>query len=225
MHFAFQHQKGIIPKFEDRSLHSNTWKTLARQLEHEQNVTSTLAHRLEERWWKGETAIVSFEGEIISHLSCLAAIEKGLLKMGDDEVGYFPALKDALSIRLLSTGWTHPNFRRQGLSRILRTIIFQNFAQSNSLVIGVSNRILLPTLEKEFACYCVPPGKIPFIQALSWLSTRLKYELKSQTAVDQKFWVSNWALAQALNLKIPELTGFQLDSWRTLLQVETNWSE
>lgn len=206
-------------------LSDTVWENLAMRLNQEKTIASISASTLAERYTRKESMLIFHQQEVVSHLSCSIALENGSIKKEGKEVKYIPQLRNNIPTYLFLTGWTHPNFRCQGLSLFLRQQFFSQKSASQVLLLGISRQKTALPLFQKLGVIPVKPTRFPFVYALSSIDTYSKVFSKNCHRKKASFWVSNLDLAKALNQQIAEATNMTTSEWASFLNVDPRWNQ
>ncbi|MEM7105204.1 MAG: hypothetical protein AAF502_18850 [Bacteroidota bacterium] len=224
MLFELQELNGSSILSKDLQVHPQIWVNLSIQIKKEKTLAKITPALLAERFKRGETAIILYQNEIISHLSCVARLRKSEILQEGKAIKSVPQLPVTLSAYLFLTGWTAVKFRRKGLSLFLRQQWINKFKSSESvLLMGISSlKVTLPIFEK-LGCFPVKPTACPFVYALSSINTDSMNPGEQCTREDSGYWVSCLTLTEHLNAQIATATGVSEIEWAKSLNVDTRW--
>lgn len=223
----FELKSGIIAHSQTKKeeLPDTVWENLAMRLNQEKTIASISASTLAKRYTRKESMLIVHQQEVISHLSCAVALEKGKIKKEGMEIQCIPQLTNSIPAYLFLTGWTHPHFRCQGLSLFLRQQFFSQKSKNQALLFGISAKTIALSLFQKLGGTAVKPTIFPFVYALSSINTYSKAISKNCQRGNASFWVANLDLAEQLNQQIAEATNMTAAEWANFLNVDPRWNQ
>lgn len=224
------------------ALPADTWQTLADNIALEPGLSHYQAETLANRWREGRMAIALAEGQIVTTISLIPIFTPAVGTRLVEALNLSPAELPTVELYESATGWTHPAWRQRGNSLQLRQALLAQFARPNrffiSATIGLGASYVLPQLGWRLVSW----GAAPFATALMGLPTpaltakltiksrqpaQLKPYLGPHTTPQQNqahpwadychFWLSDEALALALDRQLAGLVDGDLARWRELV--------
>jgi len=142
----------LIPmhKSEVKSLGCELWSELqAKILVTSPELYSYSSLALERRWNDGLSAIVISENRIISHASVIPLVAKQRKIILEERFCCSFSFLD--NIWESATGWTCPRFRKRGIQRAIRQVLYARVAEESLIV-----------------AFCAGVGASPVLSALGW---------------------------------------------------------
>ncbi len=213
------------------------WQGMADNIAKEVSLTSYPAHVLEERWAKGRAVVALYKEQIVSYISLVPVLNdparRHISEIADVSVDQFPQI----DINESATGWTHPEWRKKGVSYQLRQQLLGRFDDYNLFVTIAVGLGAAPVVSK-LGWRLVDWGEFPFVSSLVGLPIKgledkvpvgrrlppnmIIYRGNHITLDDadhswQKychFWVSSFDTASTLNIQISQLMQNDLPRWR-----------
>jgi len=218
------------------------WTQLAADIGREASLTAYTAQQLAHRWEQGCAVLAAYDGRIVSYTSLVPVFNADsrarlsqLLNLPADQL-------PAVNVYEFASGWTHPDFRRRGISLQLRRCLLARFDRPDILQVSISIGLgASPVLERM-------GWQIIGWQQIAWVSSLIGLpaaaaganinrgwqppaELKqyngapiipSQTKTHPwsrycHFWVSNPALARDTDKQLQQLLHRDLLRWQTAL--------
>ncbi|GAB6041807.1 hypothetical protein [Endothiovibrio diazotrophicus] len=142
------------------------WRRLADALAREQGLSRYRAETLFERWCQGRAAIALVGEEIVSYVSLIPLFDEAVEGRLRRRLGAPAGTGEGGALYESATGWTHPQWRRRGLSLHLRRALLAGFAAPDRLflsaTIGLGASRVLPGLGWQLVSW----GAYPFASAL-----------------------------------------------------------
>ena len=215
-----------------------TWLRFTEGVHRESHLVSYDTSVLQERWRNGRAAIALDGDEIISYVSLIPIIEHEMLSLLSDHVGVSSCEFTNITLDRSATGWTHPAWRRLGLSFQLRQHLdaFHDrpFHFYLSICRGLGASYVLASLNWQLIGW----NEIPFLSSLIGFPAldNASNPSLSQKTVDLipyqgphipiadlsthswdeycHFWISDRTLALALDKHFRACTNSDLKAWR-----------
>lgn len=146
-------------------LERSAWIGLAARLADEPGLSNYQPTTLAERWREGRAAVAVADGEIVSYISLIPLFtrERSQHLFADLPL---PRTPPAIELYESATGWTHPDWRGQGVSSFLRRHLLQGGNDLQRLylsaTIGLGASRVLPGLGWRLLSW----AELPFVSSL-----------------------------------------------------------
>ncbi len=216
-----------------------TWQKLANNIAQEESLTSYPAAVLARRWEQGYAAIALKDDEIVSYTSVVPLFFTKTRQALSRELGIDYSQWPKVDMYEFASGWTHPSWRRKGISLQLRHDLLGQLDRSDCLIasisVGLGASYVLEKLGWQIAAW----SKIAYVTGLIGLPTAglegeiqkigwplppplKRYEGKPVSPSQNPehhwndychFWISDLALAKALNHQLETLLETELHRW------------
>lgn len=147
------------------------WQQLARHIAQEESLKHYPAEVLRNRWLENRAAIVINNNRIISYISIVSVFVNGSRKKFEEALNLPADRLPSINLYESATGWTHLQWRRQGISFRLRRCLLSRFDRANGLTISVAAGLAASPVLARLNWRLVAWDDIPFVSSLIGVST------------------------------------------------------
>ncbi len=223
-----------------QSVPQAAWQKMAANIAYEESLTSYPADALSNRWQEGRAAVAIKDNEIVSYISLILVFSQATRLELSKQIGVAPDCMPNTDLYESATGWTHPAWRRKGISLQLRRQLLKRFNDPNCLYITIAVGLAASPVVARLGWRLVSWGEIACVSSLVGLPRTsaagkisrtgrqlppgMKLYAGKHITPDRQtthpwqhfchFWVSNLPLAVDLNRQLSGLVNQDLNRWR-----------
>lgn len=239
-------QSGQVEHMAQASVPDGAWQAAAALIAGETSVLTRSAEKMKTRWQNNQAAIaISEQQEIVAYVALAPSLASPTRQKLNEYLGLYLPQPDVYAG---VTGWTHPDWRRLGLARAIRTPLYGQYTEHQQLVIvstigmggspvvsGMGFRLLgwdtVPFLSSLEGWY--RPGEAYIIGDDYWqvypgIEPYNGSHITPRTHPDHEwhryfhFWVSDEVIACQLDADLTQVLGGNLDLWRRAIAAQTD---
>ncbi len=154
-------------RVQEASISEDTWQELAANIANEPSLRPAPASILRERWQQGIATILVKDHRILCYSSLVPIFCQATRGDLSAALGLEPDSLPQVDVYGLSTGWTHPDWRRKGVHLQLNPPLFERFTTPHSFYIVVTVGMAgSPALEK-LGMRMIAWSQIAFVSSLA----------------------------------------------------------
>ena len=134
-------------------------------------MTSYPAHVLANRWQQGHAVLATLGDEIIGYSSVVLVFGEATRRKMSQEIGVGYSQMPSIDLCEFATGWTHPRWRRKGISLQLRRRLLAQLGGPTCLFVSVSTGLGASPVLERLGWQIVAWGKVAFVSSLIGIPT------------------------------------------------------